>query len=53
MDFEVVEGVNVHDDNEMSIALTKNVESQHSTKYIDIQHHYIYKLVDKKEVTMK
>ena len=40
-------------DNKMSIALTKNVESQHQTKYIDVQHHYIRELVNKRELTIE
>ena len=30
--------------------LTKNAKSQHQTKHIDVQHHYIQELVDKKEL---
>lgn len=37
----------------MSITLTKNAKSQYQTKYINIQHHYIRKLVNKREFTIK
>lgn len=37
----------------MSITLTKNTESQYCIKYIDVQHHYINKLVNKKELTIE
>lgn len=37
----------------MSIALTRNTESQHRTKQIDVQHYYVRKLVNKREFTVK
>lgn len=40
----------LHGDNETSIILTKNAESQARTKHIDVQHHYIRELVADKEV---
>ena len=43
----------LHSDNKMSIALTKNVESQHRTKHINVQHHYIRELVNEGESTVK
>lgn len=39
--------------NEISIALIKNAESQHCTKHIDVQHHYVQKLVNEGEFTIK
>ena len=36
MNFEVIEKVTMHGDNEISIALTKNTQSQYQTKYIDV-----------------
>lgn len=36
MNFEVIEKVIMHGDNEISIALTKNTQSQYQTKYIDV-----------------
>lgn len=42
----------LHGDNETSIILTKNAESQ-STKHIDMQHHYIRELVADKEVSIE
>lgn len=53
MSFETVEGLTLHGDNEISIALTKNAESQHRTKHIYVQHHYIMELVSKRELTVK
>ncbi len=53
MRLETVEGLTLHGDNEMSIALTKNAESQHRTKHIDVQHHYNRELVSKRELTVK
>lgn len=50
---ETVKDLTLHGDNEMSIALTKNAESQHRTKHIDVQNHYIRELVNKKELTIK
>lgn len=37
----------------MSIALTKNAESQHRTKHIDVQHHCVRELVNEKELTIR
>lgn len=37
----------------MRIALTKNIESQYHTKYINIQYHNIRKLVNEEELTVK
>lgn len=34
-------GLSLKGDNEASLSLTKNPESQHQTKYIDVQHHYV------------
>ena len=53
MKLEAVENVTLYGDNEMSIALTKNVESQHRTKHIDVQHHYIRELVNERELTIE
>ena len=47
---KVVLEITLDGDNEMSIALTKNAESQHCTKHIDVQHHYIRELIDEKEL---
>ena len=40
-------------DNEASISLTKNPESQNRTKHIDVQHYYIRELVNDKELTIE
>ena len=53
MNLEAVENLTLYGDNEMSIALTKNAESQHQTKHIDVQYHYIRELVNKKKFTIK
>ncbi len=53
MRLEVLESITLHGDNEMSIALTKNAESQHWTKHIDVQHHYIQEFVNEGELTIK
>ena len=53
MKLEVIENLTLYGDNEMSIALTKNAESQHRTKHIDVQHHYIRELVNERELTIK
>lgn len=50
---ETVEEVILHGDNEVNIALTRNAESQHRTKHIDVQHHYIRELVNEKELTIR
>ena len=53
MKLEIMEDLILYGDNEMSIALTKNTENQHWTKHIDVQHHYIRELVNKKELTIE
>ena len=53
MKLEVIEDLTLYGDNEMSIALTKNAESQHRTKHIDVQHHYIRELVNERELTIE
>ncbi len=52
LEMEVTETVILHGDNEMSIALTKNAESQRRTKHIDVQHHYIRELIEEGELTV-
>ena len=53
MNLEAVENLTLYGDNEMSIALTKNIESQHRTKHINVQYHYIRELVNEGELTVK
>ena len=53
MKLEAVEDVTLYGNNEISIALTKNAESQHRTKHIDVQYHYIRELVNKRELTIE
>ncbi len=49
----MTEGLMLYGDNEISMVLTKNAESQYYTKHIDVQHYYIRELVNKKEITIK
>lgn len=49
----MVNNLTIYGDNEMSITLTKNTKSQHNTKHIYVQDHYIKELVNKKEHTIK
>ena len=50
---KAIEDVTLYNDNEMSITLTKNAESQYQTKHINVQHHYIRELVNKKGLTIE
>lgn len=50
---EAIESITLYGGNEMSIALTKNAESQHHIKHIDIQYHYIREQVNEKELIVK
>lgn len=50
MGLEVIENLTLYRDNELSIASIKNAESQHQTKHIIIQHHYIRELINKKKL---
>ena len=50
MILDIVLAITLNGDNEMSIILTKNTESQHRTKYIDVQHHYIRERIDENEL---
>ncbi len=52
MTLDIVSEITLNGDNEMSITLTKNTESQHRTKHVDVQHHYIRELIDEKELTV-
>ena len=52
MTLDIVPEMTLNGDNEMSITLTKNAESQHRTKHIDVQHHYIRELVNEKKLTV-
>lgn len=40
----------VYENNKMSITFTKNIESQNCTKHSDIQHYYIRKLIEEKNL---
>ena len=52
MTLDIVPAITLNGDNEMSITLIKNAESQHRTKHIDVQYHYIRELIDEKELTI-
>ena len=52
MTFDIVPEITLNGDNDMSITLTKNAESHHRTKHIDVQHQYIRELIDEKELTV-
>lgn len=40
-EYEVTETITLYGNNEINITLTKNIESQHCTKHINVQRHYI------------
>lgn len=48
-----ITGLSLKGDNEASLNLTKNPESQHRTKHIDVQHHYVRELVNDKELKIE
>lgn len=48
-----ITGLCLKGDNEASLNLTKNPESQHRTKHIDVQHHYVRELVNNKELDVE
>lgn len=45
--------ITLHRDNKISITLTKNTKSQNYTKYIDMQYHYIHKLIEDGKLEVK
>lgn len=53
MRLEIEEDPTLYRNNKIKIALKKNVKSQRGTKYINVQYHYIRKLVSKKKPTIK
>ena len=48
-----ITGLCLKDNNKASLSLTKNPESQHRTKYIDVQYHYIRELVNDKKLDVE
>ncbi len=52
MTLDIVPEITLNNDNEMSVTLTKNAESQQRTKHIDVPHRYIRELIDEKELTV-
>lgn len=53
MQLEAVIDLTLYENIEMSITLTKNAKSQYRTKYINVQHHYIWELINEKEIIIK
>lgn len=53
MNLDIIKDVTLHDNNEMSITLTQNVESQYWIKHIDVQYHYIRELVNEKKLIVR
>lgn len=49
----MVKNITLYNDNKISITLTKNAKSQYCTKHINMQYHYIEKLVNKREFVIK
>ena len=41
------------DDNEMSLILTRNPESQNRTKHIDVMYHYVRELMENEELAIE
>ena len=50
LEIEVTKVITLSSDNEMSITLTMNAESQWCTKHIDVQQHYIRDLIEKEDL---
>lgn len=46
-------GLSLKSDNKASLSLIKNFESQHKTKHIDVQHHYVCELVNDKKLEIE
>lgn len=53
MDIETMDNFMLKGDNEISITLIKNVESQYCTKHIDVQNYNFREIVNKKEFTIE
>lgn len=53
MNLATIEDVILYGNNKMSIALIKNVESQHRIKQINVQYYYIRELINKREFIIK
>ena len=52
MKIEIIEDLILFEINEISIKLTKNAESQHQIKQIDLQYYNIRELINEKEFTV-
>lgn len=50
---DIIENLILHGNNKMNINFIKNAESQHCIKYIDVQHYYIWELVNKRKLMVK
>lgn len=53
MELDNIKSFTLHSNNKMSIILTKNAKTQHQIKQINIQYHYVKKLVNKRKFTIK
>lgn len=50
---QVVRRMKMLDDNKTSLTLTKDPESQNCNKHIDVMHHHIQELVEKRELRIE
>lgn len=50
---KVVESLTLHEDNKISIVLSKNIKNQHHTKLINVKYYYIRELVNERQLTIK
>lgn len=50
---DIILEIKLFRDNKMNITLTKNAESQHQIKHINVQHYYIRELINEKALIMK
>lgn len=53
MELKATEDITLYSNNKISIVLTKNAKNQYQTKHINVQYHYIWKLVNKKDLIIK
>lgn len=53
MELRKIKSIILYGNIKINIALIKNIESRCHIKHIDMQHHYIHKLVEEKKLTIK
>lgn len=53
MKIKTVNSLTLHRKNEINIVFTKNAKNQYQSKDINVQYHYIRKLVNKREFIIK